>query len=106
MVSVSEKAETALKDYFKDKDVVPIRIFLQSGCSGSSLAMALDEANDADDIFKVNGFTFVVDKTLHSEAKDISLDFIDEGMRSGFTLNSEVELGGGGGGCGGGCSCC
>jgi hypothetical protein len=31
MISVSEKAEDVLKDYFKEKDITPIRIFLQTG---------------------------------------------------------------------------
>jgi hypothetical protein len=31
MVSVTEKAETVLKEYFKDKEITPIRIFLQTG---------------------------------------------------------------------------
>lgn len=31
MVHVSEKAEEILKDYFKGKDITPIRIFLQTG---------------------------------------------------------------------------
>lgn len=31
MVHLSEKAEDLLKDYFKDKQISPIRIFLQTG---------------------------------------------------------------------------
>lgn len=31
MVNVSQTAEEVLKDYFKDKEVAPIRIFLQTG---------------------------------------------------------------------------
>ena len=31
MVHISEKAESILKDYFKGKEIDPIRIFLQSG---------------------------------------------------------------------------
>jgi hypothetical protein len=31
MIHVSEKAEDVLKDYFKDKQIAPIRIFLQTG---------------------------------------------------------------------------
>lgn len=31
MVNVSQAAEEVLKDYFKDKEVAPIRIFLQTG---------------------------------------------------------------------------
>ncbi len=31
MVTVTEAAERVLKEYFKDKEVSPIRIFLQTG---------------------------------------------------------------------------
>jgi hypothetical protein len=31
MIHMSEKAETVLKDYFKEKEITPIRIFLQTG---------------------------------------------------------------------------
>jgi hypothetical protein len=31
MIHVSEKAEDVLKDYFKEKEITPIRIFLQTG---------------------------------------------------------------------------
>jgi hypothetical protein len=31
MIHISEKAEDVLKDYFKGKEIAPIRIFLQTG---------------------------------------------------------------------------
>ncbi len=31
MIQITEKAETVLKDYFKDKEIEPIRVFLQMG---------------------------------------------------------------------------
>lgn len=31
MVEISEKAEEVLRDYFKEKEITPIRIFLQTG---------------------------------------------------------------------------
>ncbi len=31
MINVSEKAEDVLKDYIKEKEISPIRIFLQTG---------------------------------------------------------------------------
>ncbi len=31
MINISEKAESVLKDYFKEKEISPIRIFLQTG---------------------------------------------------------------------------
>ncbi len=31
MIQMSEKAEDVLKEYFKEKQITPIRIFLQTG---------------------------------------------------------------------------
>jgi hypothetical protein len=31
MVSISDKAEEVLREYFKDKEIIPIRVFLQAG---------------------------------------------------------------------------
>jgi len=31
MIHMSEKAEEVLKEYFKEKEITPIRIFLQTG---------------------------------------------------------------------------
>jgi iron-sulfur cluster assembly protein len=104
MITVSEKAQTVLKDYFKEKEITPIRVFLQTGgCSGPSLVMALDSPKDSDDVYEVNGFTLLVDKELHQTTRDISVDYVSSGAHSGFTLTSEVAVGGG---CGGGCSSC
>jgi Fe-S cluster assembly iron-binding protein IscA len=37
--------------------------------------MALDEPNDSDQIFEVDGFTYLVDKQLLAEAQSIMVDF-------------------------------
>ena len=115
MVNLSSKAEDVLKEYFKGKEISPIRIFLQTGgcCGGPSLAMVLDEQKDKDQVFKINGSTMLVDDDLMNLAKNITVDFVDSGTQSGFTVTPEVPIGGGeggscgsaGGGCGSGCSC-
>ncbi len=108
MINISEKAQSVLKEYFEGKEITPIRVFLQTGgCSGASLAMALDAAKDSDDVYAVNGFTMIVDKELHQMTRDITVDYVSYSTGSGFALTSEVSVGGGGG-CGGGCSssCC
>lgn len=108
MINISEKAQTVLKDFFKGKEITPIRVFLQTGgCSGPSLAMVLDQPKDSDDVCDVNGFTMLVDKKLHQMTRDITVDYVSYSTGSGFALTSEVNVGGGGG-CGGGCSssCC
>jgi Fe-S cluster assembly iron-binding protein IscA len=37
--------------------------------------MALDEPNDSDQIFEVDGFTYLVNKQLLDEAQPITVDF-------------------------------
>jgi len=52
--------------------------------------MVLDEPKETDDVFEVDGFTYIVDKGLMKEAKDISVDFVEQGMRSGFLISSQL----------------
>lgn len=64
--------------------------------------MALDESKDTDDNFEVKGLKFVVDKEFMEKAEKIKIDFT--GM--GFSLDSNIDLGGGGcGSCGSGGGC-
>ena len=38
--------------------------------------MALDEPKDSDDVFDIDGFTYIVDKTFMEQAKPVKIDFI------------------------------
>ncbi|MBW1759306.1 MAG: IscA/HesB family protein, partial [Deltaproteobacteria bacterium] len=43
MLEVTDMAQKKVADYFKDKEVEPVRILLQDGgCGGPSLNMGLD----------------------------------------------------------------
>jgi Fe-S cluster assembly iron-binding protein IscA len=43
--------------------------------------MALDEPKDTDDVFKINGFKFVIEKELLREADPIKVDFTGFGFQ-------------------------
>ena len=64
--------------------------------------MALDEPNDKDDVFEVNGFKFVIEQNLMKEAKFIKVDM----SYMGFSVESGMVMSGGScSSCGpGGCS--
>ncbi len=66
--------------------------------------MVLDEPRETDEVFKLNGFTMLVEKSLLDQAKGFTIDYVDYGIRSGFTINSQVNVTGAGG-CGTSCSC-
>jgi Fe-S cluster assembly iron-binding protein IscA len=97
MFNVTEKAQEQIREYFNDKDVMPVRVFLHGGgCGGPQLAMALDDKKNTDDVFTFGGFEFLVDKEFLEDAKPINVDFIE----TGFKVTSSLQLGGGCSSCG------
>lgn len=101
MIEVTEAARTELATYFKDKDIAPVRVFLApGGCAGPRLSLALDEKREGDAVTDLDGgLTFVINEALLGETGDVKVDV----TYTGFTVESENEVGGGGG-CGSGCS--
>jgi len=70
--------------------------------------LALDEPKESDAKYEQDGLTFLVDNNLLETCGSIKVDFMDAGMRSGFSISSAKPINGGGGcssaGCGsGGC---
>ena len=104
MVEVTEAASQQIADYFKDREVAPIRIFLNDGgWGGPSLAMALDEPKETDNVYDVNGFQFIMDKDFDEKAKPVTVDFLGYG----FKISSSIEFGQGSAcsSCGSGSGC-
>ncbi len=67
--------------------------------------MALDEPNDRDQEFDVDGYKYIVNKEFLNRAQPIKVDF----QMYGFKLDCGIEFGSGCSGCGtsesGSCSC-
>ena len=59
--------------------------------------MALDEPQDSDKSFDVNGFTYVVNEALLEKASPIKVDFINYGFR----LDCAIDFGATASACGG-----
>ncbi len=98
MIEVTQEASKQIAEYFKDKEKMPVRVFLNSGgWGGPSLAMALDESKDTDEIFEVDGFEYIADKEFLKQATPVKIDF----LQTGFKIDSAIDLGPG---CGGSCS--
>jgi iron-sulfur cluster assembly protein len=60
------------------------------------LALVLDEPNDLDKSFAVNGFTFIVNKNLLKEIEPVNIDF----KGYGFQISSSLKQKGGCSSCG------
>jgi Fe-S cluster assembly iron-binding protein IscA len=58
--------------------------------------LALDEPKESDAKYEQDGLTFLVDNNLLDTCGSIKIDFMDAGMRSGFSISSTKPIGGGG----------
>ena len=92
MLEITKSATDKIAELLKDREVAPIRIFLNSGgCGGPSLALVLDEPKDTDDVFDIEGFKYIVDKEFMKEAEPIKVDFSEFGFQ--FDCSIEFEEG-------------
>lgn len=94
MVTITETAKQQLREYFKENEMSPIRVYLTAGgCSGPMLVLALDEAKETDEATKVDEFTILVDKELLKEADPITIDMNEMGFNISSSLPASSSCG-------------
>jgi Fe-S cluster assembly iron-binding protein IscA len=69
------------------------------------LAWALDELKENDLSVVLGGLTYLIEKELSEKIGGVKIDFLDQGMRSGFMVSSENPVSTGPLACGSTCSC-
>jgi iron-sulfur cluster assembly protein len=89
MLEITKSATDKISEYFKDRELSPIRIFLLAGgCGLPSLALDVDKPKDTDNVFDIDGFSYIVDKEFMKEAESITVDY----TRSGFQFECSLEF--------------
>jgi iron-sulfur cluster assembly protein len=84
-----------------------LRIFARSGgcaCSGPAFGMTIDSPTDEDTVVTIAGIRFVVDSLSAGNLEGASIDYSDDVMRKGFTIEAPNAAAAEGAacGCGGG----
>ena len=76
MIEITKSAIEKISEYFKDNKVKPVRILLHGGgCAMPSLALDVDEPQDTDNVFEIDGFQFVINRILQKDAAPIKVDY-------------------------------
>ena len=89
MIEITKSAIDKISKYFKDNEVKPVRILLHGGgCAMPSLALDVDEPQDTDDVFDIDGFQFIINRIFLKDAAPIKVDY----TRSGFQFDSSLEF--------------
>ncbi len=90
MLEITKPAKDKIAEYFRDREIEPIRIFLSAGgCAMPSLALDVDEPKDTDTVFDTDGFQFIVDEDFLGEAAPIKVDY---NTRSGFQFDCSLDF--------------
>ena len=92
MFDVTEEASKHIKQFLEEQEgLQPIRVLkTEGGWKGPHLVMALDEQKEDDEVFTVEGVTYVVEKALFERVKPIRIGYSHSTVGSGFTLESEL----------------
>lgn len=93
MITVTEKAQEKIGNYFKDKPKAPVRIQVAEGCCGGPyLAIVLDEIRQDDTRYEAEGLTYVISKDLADHLGRISIDFLEKDGMTWFQVTPENPL--------------
>lgn len=123
MITLTPRAVEELKDVItsQNQPEAKLRVYVQpGGCSGMSYGMQLeeDDLQDGDQLFEQDGIKVVVDDVSLRYMTGASVDYVDDGLNSGFKIENPNAVSGcgcgnsfqtedsgpAGGGCGG-CGC-
>lgn len=75
MIEVTPKATQLMTNYFKNHKTEPVRIFVKmGGCGMRSLGVALESAEKSDEVFEIDGFTYIIDSRLLPQIQPIKVD--------------------------------
>lgn len=111
ILTVSETAAEKAKQVLEQRGQAEgaLRLFVAGGgCSGPQFGMALAGGPDADDtVISQGGVTFVIDPESLPYVQGAEVDYLEDTMRSGFTIFNPnlAQQSGGGCACGSG-GCC
>ena len=90
MLNVTEQAGQAIKDYLAGQEIKDhiLRIFFTSGCGGGSLRIALDQPNELDNLYELDGLKYGIEKNLDQELGDVFVALIHEDGQDYFNITT------------------
>ncbi len=99
----AERLVTILGDQAGENE--GLRILARGGgcaCSGGSFAMGIDAPTSDDSVIELSGVRIIVDPMSAQQLDGAAIDYVEDVMRQGFTIEApNAAAGGGACGCGG-----
>lgn len=96
MIKLSEKAKQELVEVLEDKAQKdhPLRVHVSAiGWGGPRFGLALDEKQEEDNIYEVEGFNFIVEKSIEEQYGPFEIDYSGGWIGKGFVITSKKVYG-------------
>lgn len=102
MIEVTREATKNMADYLKNKDKLPVRIFLKiGGCGIHSFGVVQESVQPSDKEFEMDGISYIIESRLVKEYSPIKIDSDGFSFRiSGKGIHPPIGCGTCGYGCG------
>jgi iron-sulfur cluster assembly protein len=55
------------------------------------MGMALDEPKEDDKVFEFGGITYLVETSVIDQVSPLTVDFLDDGTRCGFSITTKLS---------------
>ncbi|MGD6819156.1 adhesin [Metabacillus sp. 84] len=80
-MEITNEAKQQLILAMEENQANCVRIyFMGQGCCGPQIGLGLDEPNQDDQVYQINGIQIAIDQLAADAAKDITLDFQENGF--------------------------
>lgn len=97
MITITETAGHRISEMMKEEDIKDpyLRVGVKGGgCSGLSYGMGFDnEVNEGDETFELQGFKIVIDADSAPIIKGTVIDYKQNMMGGGFTIDNPNAIG-------------
>ena len=95
-IHLTPTAVQAVKDLLEQRNIegYALRIYVAGmGCSGIQYGMALDNnIREEDETYEYDGVTAIVDEVSIQYMRGSTIDFVNDGMGSGFKIDNPNEI--------------
>ncbi len=87
MFDVTPAARSKAFAFFAGRQIQPIRIYVATDGAGRAFAMALDQVRAGDEVFEIEGVTWVINRDFLHKAQPVRID----AGPNGFEITAAID---------------
>ena len=85
-MNMTEQAKEYLQEAMKNNNVSTLRFYGVPGCCGVNLGVALQEAEEKDEVEQVNGLQIAISPDVKEQLQNVTIDVEEENGEMGIVL--------------------